>query len=361
MKKVGILTFHYAENKNFGAILQSYAMVTLLKKLNCSAKLIDYKFRDYSFLTKLKSNITGSKFYQFKNTFLDCTEPISEDKLKELNAKFDAFVVGSDQVWRMKWLKNKVKHYFFDFVDTNKLKISYAASFGVDFWEGKEPLTSEVKELIKKFDSISVREESGIDICRETFDVGGVVNVLDPTLMLNREDYETIINKTKNLKYEVKEKYIASMILDESDYITKTIDSIGKNLNLRVEKIKGKTINILGKKITFYNKVGEWLNYLKNAELVVTDSFHCAVFSIIFNKKFIVIANPERGVARLENLLTKVGLKNRFFTDLEILKNSKILREEIDYFLVENKLEKDRKKSMDFLKKALSNEKGKYE
>lgn len=285
MKKVGILTFHYAENKNFGAILQSYAMVTLLKKLNCSAKLIDYKFRDYSFLTKLKSNITGSKFYQFKNTFLDCTEPISEDKLKELNEKFDAFVVGSDQVWRMKWLKNKVKHYFFDFVDTNKLKISYAASFGVDFWEGKEPLTSEVKELIKK----------------------------------------------------------------------------GENLNLRVEKIKGKTINILGKKITFYNKVGEWLNYLKNAELVVTDSFHCAVFSIIFNKKFIVIANPERGVARLENLLTKVGLKNRFFTDLEILKNSKILREEIDYFLVENKLEKDRKKSMDFLKKALSNEKGKYE
>ena len=179
--------------------------------------------------------------------------------------------------------------------------------------------------------------------------------------MLNREDYEAIINKTKNLKYEVKEKYIASMILDESSCITKTIDSIGENLNLRVEKIKGETINILGKKITFYNKVGEWLNYLKNAELVVTDSFHCAVFSIIFNKKFIVIANPERGVARLENLLTKVGLKNRFFTDLEILKNNKILREEIDYFLVENKLEKDRKKSMDFLKKALSNEKEKYE
>ncbi|WP_264080436.1 polysaccharide pyruvyl transferase family protein [Fusobacterium pseudoperiodonticum] len=176
------------------------------------------------------------------------------------------------------------------------------ASFGVDFWEGKEPLTSEVKTLMKKFDSISVREESGIDICRETFGVDEAVNVLDPTLMLNREDYEAIINKTKNLKYEVKEKYIASMILDESSCITKTIDNIGENLNLRVEKIKGETINILGKKITFNNKVGEWLNYLKNVNLVITDSFYCVAFSIIFNKEFIVLANPERGIARLENI-----------------------------------------------------------
>lgn len=357
MKNIGILTFHYPENKNFGAILQSYAMVMLLKKLNYSVKLIDYKFKEYSFIDKLKNRITGSNFFQFKKDFLYCTEAVPEEKLKELNKNFDAFVVGSDQVWRMKWLQNKVRHYFFDFVEDKKLKISYAASFGVDFWEGNESLTNEVKELMKRFDSISVREESGIKICKEIFNVDGAVNVLDPTLMLNREDYEIIINKTSNLKSITKDKYIASMILDETKYIAEEIKYIGNILNLKVEQIKGKNKNILGKKVVFYNKVGKWLNYIKNANLIITDSFHCVVFSIIFNKEFIVLANPERGIARLENILKKIGLENRLFIDIKTLKNSKVLEEKINYSIVENKLKKYREKSLNFLTNALLNKK----
>ena len=110
---------------------------------------------------------------------------------------------------------------------------------------------------------------------------------------------------------------------------------------------------ILGKNITFYNKVSQWLTYLKDAELVITDSFHCTVFSIIFHKKFVVVANPERGVVRLETLLSKVGLEDRFFTDIKDVMKSGILNKEIDYDEVEKKLAVHRKYSMDFLKKAL--------
>lgn len=356
MKKVGILTYHFAENKNFGAILQSYAMLNLFKKLNFSAKIIDYKFRDYSIKAKIKDRLEGNNFFEFKKNFLECTTEVFDKNLNTLNQQFDIFVAGSDQVWRMKWSRDKVKHYFFDFVEDDKLKISYAASFGVDFWEGKEPLTNEVKNLMKRFDSISVREESGIDICKETFDVDGVVNVLDPTLMLEKEEYQKIIEKT-NIGKKSKGEYVATMLLDETDSLTEEVKNVAKTLELPIKEIKGKTRSIFGKKITFYNKVGEWLNYIKNADLVITDSFHCVAFSIIFNKEFVVIANPERGIARLENILKKVGLENRLFTDVKELKASKILKEKIDYSLVENELRFYREKSMSFLTNALLKEK----
>lgn len=352
MKRVGILTYHYAENINFGAILQSYAILKLLKQKGYSTKLIDYKFRKYSIIRKLKARFVGASFFDFKKNFLECTEYIPDEKLRDLNEKFDIFIVGSDQVWRMKWLHEKVKHYFFDFVEDDKLKISYAASFGVDFWEGKEPLTSEVKKLIKRFDNISVREESGIDICRETFDVDGAVNVLDPTLMLEKEEYEKIIEKS-NIDKNVKDNYVATMLLDETEFLTEEIKNVAHSLEMSINEIKGKTISIFGKKITFYNKVGEWLNYIKNANLVITDSFHCVAFSIIFNKEFVVLANPERGIARLENVLKKVGLEARLFTDIKTLKDSETLKEKIDYSSVENKLKLYREKSMDFLTNAL--------
>ncbi|MGL4672846.1 MAG: polysaccharide pyruvyl transferase family protein [Cetobacterium sp.] len=93
--------------------------------------------------------------------------------------------------------------------------------------------------------------------------------------------------------------------------------------------------------------------YVKDAELVITDSFHCTVFSLIFNKKFVVVANPERGAARLENLLGIVGLRDRFFTDIKDVLKSGILDKTIDYVEVEKKLAVHREYSMNFLKRAL--------
>lgn len=351
--QIGILTFQYPENKNFGASLQSYAHLTLIEKINSNVKIINYYKNNYSIKSKIISLLKNKNFIDYNKKFLKQTCKINPNEdLKFLNKEFDTFVVGSDQVWRERYLNGKTKHYFFDFVNDDKKKIAYAASFGVDYWEGTSELTEEIKPLIKRFDHISVREESGIDICKNTFGIDNAVCVLDPTLMISREDYQPILDDWKD-KSHLKKKYIAHMLLDDTKELKKESQNIADYLKADINYIKGKSFKILGKDITFYNKVSQWLTYLKDAELVITDSFHCTVFSLIFHKKFVVVANPERGIARLETLLSKVGLEDRFFTDIKDVMKSGILDKEIDYNEVDKKLETHRKYSMDFLKKAL--------
>lgn len=351
--KIGILTFQYPENKNFGASLQSYAHLTLIKKMNSNVKIINYYKNNYSIKSKIISLLKNKNFIDYNKKFLKQTCKINPNEdLIFLNKEFDTFVVGSDQVWRDRYLNGKTKHYFFDFVNDNKKKIAYAASFGVDYWEGDEKLTEEIKPLIKRFNHISVREESGIDICKNTFGIDNVVCVLDPTLMISREDYQPILDDWQD-KSHLKKKYIAHMLLDDTAELKKESQNIADYLKAEINYIKGKSFKILGKDITFYNKVSQWLTYLKDAELVITDSFHCTVFSLIFHKKFVVVANKARGVARLETLLSKAGLEDRFFTDIKDVMKSGILDKEIDYNKVDKKLEVHRKYSMDFLKKAL--------
>ena len=325
----------------------------LMKKYGQEVKIINYSITNQTLKNKLLNVVTSKDFKEYNKKFLDETDEIQTlEEFQELNKKIDIFVVGSDQVWRTKWLQDKVKHYFFDFVDDNKKKIAYAASFGVDYWEGDEKLTEEIKPLIKRFDYISVREESGIDICKNAFGVDNVVCVLDPTLMIDREDYQQILDDWQD-KSHLKKKYIAHMLLDDTEQLRNGSKKIAEYLGVEINYIKGKSFKFLGKTITLYNKVSQWLTYLKDAELVVTDSFHCAVFSIIFHKKFVVVANPARGIARLETLLGKVGLEDRFFTNIEEVLKSGVLDREIDYKEVDKKLEIHRKYSMEFLTKAL--------
>lgn len=351
MKKIGILTFQQPENKNFGAIIQAYAIVKLYEKLGLNAKLINYINYNLNLKERILYFLEGKGFKRYSEKFLKLSNILITD-INEINKEFDIFSVGSDQVWRPRWLQERIKPYFLNFVEKDKKKIAYAASFGVDIWEGKEQLTEEIRPLIKRFNHISVREESGIDICKNTFGINNVVCVLDPTLMINREDYQPILDDWKD-KSHLKGKYIAHMLLDDTEQLKNGSKNIAKYLGVKINYIKGKWKKILWKNYFKYNEVSQWLTYLKDAELVVTDSFHCTVFSIIFHKKFVVVANPERGIARLETLLGKLGLEDRLFTNIDDVLKSGILDKEIDYKEVDEKLEAHRKYSMDFLKKAL--------
>lgn len=360
MKKIGILTFSFPENRNFGASLQSYAIFNVIRKLGNECFLINFNPYTPKIRTKIFNCIVGNGFIKFNKKFLKETSLIKNIKdFQNLNKKMEIFISGSDQVWRAKFLKENVKRFFLDFVDEDKKKIAYAASFGVDCWEGNEKLTEEIKPLIRRFNHISVREESGIDICKNTFGIDNAVCVLDPTLMISREDYQPILDDWQD-KSHLKKKYIAHMLLDDAVELKKESQNIADYLKSDINYIKGKEIKILkkelklfGRKLLKYNKVSQWLTYLKDAELVITDSFHCTVFSLIFHKKFVVVANKTRGIARLETLLGKVGLQDRFFTDIKDVMKSGILNKEIDYNEVDKKLEVHRKYSMDFLKKAL--------
>ncbi|MBC2856171.1 polysaccharide pyruvyl transferase family protein [Cetobacterium sp. 2A] len=351
-KKVGILTYQWSSNQNFGAIIQCYAVQKMIEKEGYDSELVNYTPVQVGLKNKIFLFIFGKGFVEFSEKFLTKTKEYKTfEELKELNEKISTFIVGSDQVWRPIWWPSLVSRFFFDFVDDKNKKIAYAASFGVDRWEGDSELTEKIKKLVQRFNFISTREQSGIKVCKENFDVDAVC-VLDPTMMLDKNDYQIILDDYKDKKHK-EEKYIAHMLLDNTPKLTKISNEIAHYLKAKVNHIKGKEVIVFGKKKIKYNKVSQWLTYIKDSELIVTDSFHCTVFSIIFNKKFVVVSNSGRGISRLENLLSIMGLEDRFFTDIDQVIKSGILDEDIDYKEVEKKLEVHKNFSREFLKKAL--------
>ena len=207
-----------------------------------------------------------------------------------LTRDIDAFVVGSDQVWRPKYAPN-LGDVFLGFVKTSGVRrISYAASFGVDHWEFSPKQTKFCSALAKRFNAVSVREESGVKICKENLGVDATW-VLDPTLLLDKEDYAEIC---KDVPVETKQ-ILAAYVLNIDDSILGLCKSIAKEKGLELKVFSADT----KAKIS----VPEWLAMFRDASYVVTDSFHGTAFSIIFGKEFKCLYNESRGSARFESLL----------------------------------------------------------
>ena len=203
----------------------------------------------------------------------------------------NAVIVGSDQVWRPRY-NFQIENMFLDFCKKtrNIKRIAYAASFGVDNWEYTPKQTRMCSKLAKMFDAISVREESGVKLCKEHLGVGATW-VLDPTLLLTKEDYLPIC---KDVPIN-NEKYLAVYVLDENEMVTATYEKEAISRGLVVKKFHADSKSTL--------TVPEWLAMFRDASYVVTDSFHGTVFSIIFGKEFKCIYNESRGSARFESLL----------------------------------------------------------
>lgn len=351
-KKIGILTFSFPENRNYGAILQTYALYTFLKKEGYDPYIIDYHQGGSSWISRRWRKVKDSTrsigdFKIFHNKhFENKTKRIRFGReLEKLNKTTDCFIVGSDQVWRYRYTKNRILQYFFKFVEDNKTKIAYAASFGIDKWnEAPEEVTSEVQTLIKRFDVISVRENSGLSICKETFGVDAT-HVLDPTLLLDDSDYSNLLESNN-----VEGRYISVMLLDRTPDALNITKAIEEKLGVPGINTNGYFKKILGKKVRRYNKVGQWLSYLKNADFVVTDSFHCVVFSIIFRKQFICIVNKNRGLTRITSLLNMFDIKNRIVTTNLSDENM----EHINYDNIESNIGKQKTISIEYLRNAIN-------
>lgn len=353
--KVGVLTYHHPENRNYGAMLQLYATYTTLNKLGYEPIVINYKF------TKEKSRTIKSKiknlilyylgtfpFADFSRKYMpNKTEEVSSDTLKQLNASIDVFLVGSDQVWRYSYVPD-IEDFFFSFVDNNHKKISYAASFGLDYFnEAPSKILDNIKKLIHRFDAISVREVSGVKICQ---DMGALAQlVADPVFLLNENDYLKLINEDD---IPNNGNYIAQMLLDTKEEDLNFINSIAADLNVQVFNLKGIKYPILSKISNKLYSVPQWLGLIKNSKLVVTDSFHCVAFCIIFKKPFICIANHQRGMARLESLLGMLDLKYLIHQDV-VEMGTLFQIPDIDYDKVYNKLDNFKNESLEFLKKNL--------
>lgn len=206
--------------------------------------------------------------------------------------------------------------------------------------------TQKVAEEMKKFHAISVRESSGVQICDEIFDIYAE-HVLDPTLAIGREFFDEIADEAKKLSTTMDK--IVYYKLDSDNKFLDFLNFLESNLNTKSENIYRKKI---GKKY-YYNEVNEWLAKIRSSKLVVTDSFHCICFAILFEKEFLYVPNNNRGVTRLESLLSSLGLSNRIAKNdlkdfyIEYCKNK------IDYNKVNDILKNKREASISFLYNSL--------
>lgn len=281
----------------------------------------------------------------------------SDEGMKELiNKGFDTYIVGSDQCWRPRYSPN-ITNYFLDFIENkqNVTRISYAASFGTSDWEFNEPQTKICRDLIQKFDAVSVREDSGIRLCKNYLNKDAL-HFLDPTMLLDKDDYKAIIEnegvgKSKgNLKVYV---------LDRSEEKNKIIQYLSKTLKLKpfeilpVKQQKKEKITDENVGDFIYPSPAEWIRGFQDSEFVITDSFHGTAFSILHNLPFIAIGNTRRGLARFESLLQMFGLEDKLLLDFEEEKADEILKQEINWAKVNETLNKEREKAKQFLKSYL--------
>lgn len=366
--KIGILTVPF--NNNYGGYLQAFALFTTLKELGHKPTIIMYRHKKEKVGIKLKIKFfignlikgivdrrsypliydrekilayKGRKMKEFESHYLiPQTERFYTDEALEMGCRncFDAICVGSDQVWRAIYVPN-INNYFLAFTKGWNLKrYAYAASFGTDEPEYTQKQKLSCSELIKNFDAISVREESAVSVIESWgCDAAHVKTVLDPTLLLKKEQYLNILDKHKTMAKEKIFCYVLDKTDTVKDYISRCINYTNKEI-LQISDIQ------VGMDIL--PSVETWLAYIRDCDLVITDSFHGTIFSIIMNKPFLVVANGSRGIARFESLLEKFGLKDRIVNE----KNSPeyILKSEIDWKVVNQLLSILRQRSVNFIK-----------
>lgn len=351
---VGVITLPFSPN--YGWLMQAYALQRALEKLGHNAILISRKWNieeaNSSLFVKIMRpvyyNITCGGLYRFYNKNVKSTRVYrSDDDLKSVvnEYKLDAVIVGSDQVWRIEDTRGVGYNFFLDFASKSVVKLSYAASFGTDVWKGNGHDNQIIKNLLKDFRGVSVREESGIKMCKDNFDID-VQSCIDPTLLLKMDEYDLVLKNPNKYKGD---NLLSTYILDSTDEKLDFINSVAKSKCLTVSHLY--PLDCMSR-FRVFKSMENWLLKLRNSEFVIVDSFHGMVFCILYQKDFIVITNKQRGNTRFTNLLNKLSLQDRIVYDINQIDLS--ILKPIDYEFVNNMLDLERLKSFSFLKSNLS-------
>ncbi len=367
--RIGILTLPL--HTNYGGILQAYALCKVLNDAGHEAEVI---YLVYPFMPtlktwakKLKGFIKGSRvdwLYEYRyvkkmapatlytNEFINeriphTTEVRNKKSLRRLVKKYDTIVVGSDQVWRPLYAQY-LDIFFCSFLpNPSQTKcIVYAASFGTDkveypIWQQKC-----CAQYIQRFKAVSVRESSGVDLIKRYGWNCEPFVALDPTLLLPNKEYQCLLNRTSEEKNNRKLFYY---MLDMTENKKQLVDDIGIRKNLDPFTVFEKEYSYRDDVIRPQKPVEDWLKGFVDASMVITDSFHGCVFSIIFNRPFIVIANASRGQSRFISLLSLFGLEDRLIKSTNKDEAFLVSQQSIDWDKVNMLRDKLAKESMTFL------------
>jgi hypothetical protein len=361
--KIGILTVPF--NNNYGGFLQAFALKRILTDMGHDVIFINRHRNRLSTIT-IRSRVRNllkalhlledkqtkiSKYtdqFQKKYLFPYTKKYYSTQELKTcVRYKFDIVIVGSDQVWRYRYFNDWIDDFFCNFLEgTNIPHFSYAASMGTDEMEYSQNKIEICSKLLKGFRALSVREESSVKLLRDYFGVENAQVVLDPTLLLDKQIYVDLFKD----KYTKPEKpYIFTYVLDDSEEIKQSIEDFSHKMKMPVVNIKAQTGNI--NEIDVIEPVEKWLSAIYYADYVITDSFHGTVFSLLFNKQFVVYGNIQRGMSRMQDLLGRVWLQDRLITSC--FNTSELFEKEIDWRIVNKQIDSYKDPSMSFLENAM--------
>lgn len=366
--KIGIITL--PSHTNYGWILQAYALQTILRD----------KGNDVSIIEELPSRVNCFKYFfillkRIAKRFLKkekapiflekdlkyCRETPQSFIEKKLSIRkipsfstlsendYDAYIVGSDQIWRPKYFPSDIYDAFLKFAEKWNIKrIAYAPSFGTSEWEYTKEQEIGCRELIQKFDAVLVREDSGVKLCRDYFHIEAY-HVVDPTLLLSVNEYIKLFRETDTPKSSGS---LLTYILDETTQKKEIINILAEAKKLKPFRVNSPMFdysrNIIERK---QPSLESWLRGFYDAEFVITDSFHACVFSIIFHKNFIVIGNENRGLSRMQSLLKKLNLEDRLISSKDINQLANLAP--INFQEVDNLLNKWKEYSLFMLEKAL--------
>lgn len=374
--KIAILSLPLGSN--YGGLLQAYALQTVLQRMGHTVEVCQkiptsshskwimslvYVKRIWTKLFKNKHiHILDSQFRKEREIISQNTSKFIDKYFNLKHLKFpsnigrndyDAIIVGSDQVWRTRyfktlWLSN-IQDAFLGFTKGWDIKrIAYAASFGTD--NLKEYTEKEIqlcREALARFCAVSVRESSGITICENKFGKEAV-HVLDPTMLLSKEDYISLV-KASNVPESPGD--LLCYILDPTHFKEEIINKIARDKGLTPFHTCAQEDNYaLPLEQRIQPPLEQWLRGFMDAKYVVTDSFHACVFSIIFNKPFLAIGNAKRGLARFNSLLFQFNLQDRLIFEGDTF--AEVGQSTLDR--TESLLNNLRESSMQFLYKALN-------
>jgi len=358
---------------NYGGLLQAYALQYALERMGHQVDVINIK--QFSFglniplsriVKRLRSRYIKHEdcyvFYErkikqlapvirqhtnrFIHTYIHTRNMFALTSIRQDD--YDGFVVGSDQIWRPNFFP-KISQAYLDFTaGWNVLRVAYAASFGVDDVEYTDKQIKQCRDAILRFNGVSVRECSGVSLCKQYFSIEPEW-VLDPTMLLERVDYERIISEAK---VPDSAGDLFCYILDETEETKHFSESLAASKGMKIFRLNAFSENkIVPLAERIQPPVESWLKAFADAKLVVTDSFHACVFSILFHKPFYVLPNKGRGMSRIESLLKMFGIEQRLLLQYELNVSSEV----IEWDKVDRQLEHWRRKSQLFLENNLSN------
>lgn len=352
---------------NHGASLQAYALQTCLESLGHKVEIIDYKpdylSRYYSLwsvdnpvydrlivkqlylVAKLPGRIMALKrkrlFDEFTKKYLKLTSIRyhSNEELKRNPPQADVYIAGSDQIWNTLFGNGRDAAFYLDFAPKTSKRISYAASFATeDVVEEYKPF---VRKMLQNFDVISIRERCSLPLLKTMGWADGVA-VCDPVFLLSKAQWESRIPQQ-----QIKERYLLVYDTEFSNQLKRIAQRIAKKKDLKIYNVSGSRIGYADKELWASGPL-DFVRLVRDAEYVISNSFHASVFSMIFERDFCVVNRSEGINERMKSLLMSYNLVDRLVADY-----SAPLLNSIDYRTVNPLLQKDIDDSKSFLKKEL--------